>query len=174
MYFWRVELLKGELRQGPVGQRAAFGYVLATLLPYTIFTDLPGLWNAEAEPVTPLDWAAYAAIILLVGVGTYAAYRANGGQTGSDFPSRYFALGWVLGVRLGVLLLVPALLLAFLALAAIAFIEPDGELSDSAIGWIATAVGVGFVAVYYWRLVRHFGQVAVSEAPRAGITCVAG
>lgn len=174
MYFWRIELLKDELRQGPLGQRAAFGYTLATLLLYTISIDLPGLWSADAEPTTLLDWVAYAAIMLLVGVGTYAAYRANGGQTGSDFVSRYFALGWALTIRLCVLLLVPALLLVFAMFAVIPLIRPDSEFSDSAIGGIALAAGIGFEAFYYWRLVRHFGQVANSEARRAGIACSGG
>jgi len=49
MYFWRIELLKRELRQGPLGQRAAFAYVLATLLSYTATTAMPGVWDPEPE-----------------------------------------------------------------------------------------------------------------------------
>jgi len=163
MYFWRIELLKREMRQGPLGQRAAFAYVLATLLLYTSTSAMPILWNAEPVAVSATDWVSYALMIVFVGGGTYAAYRANGGQTGSDFASRYFALTWVLFIRLSVLVFVPAFFLLFGVMVAIAFLQPEGDPSDMVLDWSIAVVIVAFEAVYYWCLVHHLKQVATSD-----------
>lgn len=166
MYFWRIELLKSELRRGSLSQRTAFAYVLASMLVYTISTAAPNVWSPKSEPVTSVvDWVVYAIMVLLVGGGTYAAYRANGGYAGSDFASRYFALGWVLFIRLVVLLFLPATVLLFAVGGALGPTQMEGEPADTHFDWAGTAAGVVFEAVYYWRLVRHFGAVAgVSHA----------
>lgn len=171
MRFWRIELLKDELRQGPLRQPAAFAYVLATLLLYTITTAAPGVWNTESQPdpATNLNWATYIAMILFVSGGTYAAYGANGGSAGLDFPARYFALTWVLFIRLSVLGLMPAFLLLFWAMFAAAFKHGAGELSPAPIGWSVAAIVIGFEALYYWRLVHHFAEIApASPEPTVG------
>ena len=160
MYFWRIGRLKEQLRVGPLDQRAALAYLLATLLVYTITTATPGLWNAKSEPVLIVDWVSYAATIILVGAGTYAAYRANGGRGGSDFPSRYFALGWVLFIRLAALLLLPALALLFAAAAALGAFQAEDPALDSALGWVGAGISILFEGVYYLRLVQHLRQVA--------------
>ena len=51
MRFWRIGLLKEELRKAPLGQRAAFAYVLGTLLLYTIAAAAPGVWNTEPQRI---------------------------------------------------------------------------------------------------------------------------
>lgn len=159
MYLWRIELLKNRLREGPLSQRAAFVYILATLLLYVITTAAPGL-HPRSEAATTLDWLTYGLTIAIVGGGTYAAYRANGGQAGSDFASRYFALGWVLFLRLAVLFFAPATALVFGAGAAFGAFESESERFDSAFEWAGAAVGLTFEAVYYWRLVHHLRQLA--------------
>lgn len=152
MYLWRIDLLKNQLREGPLSQRAAFAYVLATLLWYTITTTAPGAWNSSSGATTTLDWLTYALMIVVVGGGTYAAYRANGGQRGFDFASRYFALGWVLFLRLGLLLFVPAMALVLGIGAALGAFQAETERTDDAFGWAGAVVGLAFESVYYWRL----------------------
>jgi hypothetical protein len=167
MYFWRIELLKRELRRRPLGQRAAFAYVVATLLLYTSTSAMPISWNTEPVAVSTTDWVSYALMIVFVGGGTYAAYRANGGQAGFDFTSRYFALSWVLFIRLLVLVFVPAFFLLFGVMVATAFLWPEGDSSDMVLDWSIAVVIVAFEAVYYWRLVHHLKQVATSGLARA-------
>jgi len=166
MYFWRIGRLKEQLRAGPLDQRATLAYLLATLLLYTITTAAPGWWNAKSEPVLIVDWLTYGATIILVGTGTYAAYRANGGRGGSDFPSRYFALGWVLFIRLAAMLFLPAMALLFAAGATLGAFHGEDQALDSAWGWAGAGVGILFEAVYYLRLVRHLGQVASAKLRR--------
>ena len=166
MFLWRIERLKDQLQAGPLGQGASFAYVMATVLLYTASTAVPGLWNAEPEPATLVDWLTYGLTVFLVGGGTYMAYRANGGQAGSDFASRYFALGWVLLIRLMVLMLVPAFILVFGVGAGLGFIFTESERSDTFFSWTGAAIGIAFEAVFYWRLVHHLEQVATVGVAR--------
>lgn len=174
MYFWRIGRLRDELSRGPLGQREAFAYVVATMLLYSIVSGAPGLWNADPESATGWDWAVYVAAVLLVGGGSYAAYRANGGPTGVDFAARYFALGWVLGIRLLILMFLPLMLLIVGWVLAPTFIWPEWQISDAALSGLVAISVVAFEGTFYWRLVHHMGQVAASGSRRADTPLRAG
>ena len=158
MYFWRIELLKSELRRGPLSQRAAFGYILATLVTYAVLTGFPGAWNNDPTPPTVTDWIGFVAAIFITVSGTYASYRANGAGVGEDFASRYFALGWVLGIRLMVMVVVPLILGVFLFLYLI-----RAEPTDAEICWLAVGTAVAVQLVFYRQLWSHIGQLARSN-----------
>ena len=83
---------------------------------------------------------------------------------------RYLAIGWVLGLRLLVMLLLPALVLLFGA----ALVWPEKELSDHVVDRSAVGFGVGFEAVYYWRLVHHLREIATSAPDETGARQSAG
>jgi uncharacterized protein (TIGR02246 family) len=165
MYFWRIEALKDQLRQGPLAQRYAFAYVFIAFLLLEAVLGVPGLWNTELAPDTPWAWVTYIASVAFFGGGTYAAYRANGGANGLDFAARYLALGWVLTVRLVVLAFLPLLLVAMVVLVVMAVAQTDPASvaiasDDLSSDWIVELVSVAFIAVFYWRLVHHFQDVA--------------
>jgi len=155
MYFWRIELLKAELRRGPLAQHRTFPYILVFLLVDTVLVGMPGLWNSDATPPLAPDWVGYMASVFLVGGGTYVSYRANGGRTGVDFPSRYFSVSWVLMVRLFILLFFPFLLVLYF------IVLPGTVPTDAEIAWLATGALVVLEVVYYWRLARHMRSIAV-------------
>ena len=162
MYFWRVERLKEQLRDGPLSQQASFTYILASVLPCAIGTYAPsGLWSSTSPP-TIVDWLTYAMMVVLVGAGTYAAYSANGGRSGSDFASRYFALGWVLFIRLVVLAVLPTVVLVFAASAIQQGTATPGKPAE----WGFAFVGILFEIGYYWRMVFHLRQVAIADVGR--------
>jgi len=159
MRLWRIDLLKGQLKEGPLSQRSSFTYILATLLLYTLAVVAAGPVNA-GHPVTGLDWLISGLTIALVAGGTYAAYRANGGPVGLDFASRCFALGWVLFVRLAILLFLPAMVLVFVAGGVFGAFQMEEGQMDRAFNWAGAAVGVTFEVIYYSRLVRHLRELA--------------
>ena len=162
LYFWRIEALKNELRNGPLAAGSSFAYVVATLLLYTLATVTPGL--SSASPATAVDWLTSGLMLLFVGIGSYAAYRANGGLGGSDFAARYFALGWVLFIRLAVLLFLPALAVIFVLGGALWAFEVEGDRMDRVFGWAGAAFGLAFEIAYYSRLTHHFREIVVSGA----------
>jgi hypothetical protein len=174
MFFWRIDALKAQLRDGPLPQAAAFAYVFVGFFVMNAFFGIPGLWNAETSPTTPWAWATYVVTLALFAAGTYTAYRVNGGPQGVDFAARYLALGWVLSIRLFVLVFVPLLLLALVVFVVMALAQGDaasttGASEDLAPDWLIELVIMAWLAFFYWRLVRHFQDVATRPAAPAGM-----
>ena len=165
MFFWRIEPLKAQLREGPLAQPQAFAYLFVGFFLTNAVMGVPGLWNAETNPVTPSAWAGYVVMLALFAGGTYASYRANGGADGLDFVARYLALAWVLGIRLFVLVFVPLLVLSAVAAVVVAFAKLGAAAATAAPEdllpqWLVDVVIIAFAAVFYWRLVAHFRDVA--------------
>jgi hypothetical protein len=174
MFFWRIEALKAQLREGPLPQPSAFAYVFVGFFLMNALVGMPGFWNAETSPTTPWSWATYVVTLVLFAGGTYAAYRANGGADGLDFVARYLALGWVLGIRLFVLVFLPLLLVALVAFVVVALAQGDAASAtaaseDLAPDWVIEVVIMAWLAVFYWRLVRHFHDVATRPPTPAGM-----
>jgi len=100
--------------------------------------------------------------MFFVAGGTYAAYRANRGTYGIDFVARYFALNWVLMIRLLVLVFMPTMALIFVAIIPFAVVAEAEQ--NTAPEWFGVAASTGFEAVYYWRLVHHFREISSPAA----------
>jgi hypothetical protein len=157
MYFWRIAALTEQLRRRPLDQRAAFLYILAWLMLFT----LPS-FSGDGTPRDASSWAMYLVYIVATVLGTLLAYQANGGAHGTDFAARYFALGWVLTIRLVVLLGIPVLVVALLFSFVSAFLAAsrgEQQTGDGAIGWVTAVLTMIFEVVYYWRLMHHFSVV---------------
>ncbi len=127
MYFWRIEKLKEELRQGQLGQRAAFGYVLIALLASMLPPSAASLWIEPSDSSTYGDLLKYGAAMLLAIGGTYIAYRANGGPTGTDFAARYLAVSWVVSIRITILFALAVVLVVCGAWTALVAIQGVGH-----------------------------------------------
>lgn len=174
IFFWRIEALKAQLREGPLTQSSAFAYLFVCFFLTTAVMGIPGLWNAATSPTTPWAWGTYVVTLVFFAGGTYAAYRANGGAQGFDFVARYLALGWVLTIRLFVLVFVPLLLLALVAFVVFALTQADATgatatSEDLAADWFVELVIMVFVAIFYWRFVHHFREVAARGVTPLGI-----
>ena len=172
MFFWRIDALKAQLREGPLAQPHAFAYVFVGFFLVNALFGFPGLWNAETSPVTPWAWATYVVTLALFAGGTYAAYRANGGAEGLDFVARYLALGWVLGIRLFVLVFLPLLLLLLVAFVVVAIAQADAATTTAASeeltpDWVIEVMVMVWVAIFYWRLMSHFRDVATPPSTRS-------
>lgn len=154
MYFWRIGQLKQELRAGAVGSRAAFSYLFATVLLYTVTSGIPGLWNDASIPSELVNWVGFLAGVVLVCFGTYCSYVSNGGARGIDFLARYLSLGWVLIIRLMVLAAV--VYLCIFLLYALLDLAPESQWQ----AWSSLLTAIGLLALYYWRLAVHMKQVA--------------
>jgi hypothetical protein len=173
MVFWRIDELKRQLRRGPLPQRQAFGYVALTWVLFELFSGAPGLWN-DARSGTLRDWAAYVAGVITIGVGTYAAYRANGGGAGRDFAARFVALGFVVGLRLLVLVVIPATVL-FEVIIGIAGVEP-AQRESGALAWAESLLVLVVAYVLFMaRVAAHLRDVAsVEREPTPSTRPVAG
>ena len=161
MVFWRIDELKRQLRRGPLPQRQAFAYVALTWVLFEIFAGAPGLWN-EARSATVRDWVTYVGAVITVAVGTYAAYRANGGSAGRDFAARFVAVGLVAGLRLLVLVVIPVMVI-FRLVGELAGVGP-AQREAGAFAW-AESLLVLFVAyvLFMARLAGHLRDVSSGD-----------
>jgi hypothetical protein len=137
MYFWRVGILKQELSTKPLRSRESVKYILGVLALYTLATN-PTVYTDE-QATSSWQWLLTEIELAFLGAGTALAYRCNRGQDGVDFAGRYFALSWVIGIRVAVIMIPAGVIVS-------AFLEfPWGDLSTV----------VACELVFYWRLAVH-------------------
>lgn len=112
---------------------------------------------AEATVFTGRQAALMVVSVLVLVVGLWAAYQANGGAEGRDFAGRLLAVGWVLGLRLMVLWVACFVLLFCIAVVLAA--AANRAIPDSVI--VAAAWGFALVTslVFFWRSVHHLRDV---------------
>lgn len=152
MYWWNIEALRGELADGTHKESSRFAYLLAYVLLSTLAVELPG----EPESRNFWDNAHTIGYLLITAIGTWWAYRQNGGAQGQRFVERYLAIGWVLCWRLGALF-VPLVLLVY-------FISGLNGTPSTESGPFDVAWGLLFGLVFYERLGFHTRLVASVEA----------
>jgi len=100
------------------------------------------------ESKTPSIWDVLTAVTgtLLTIAGVIYSYVQNGGRTGYDFIQKSIVLGWVLSIRLIVLIIVFAVVFAFLK-------SSFGHLDESSWENLLCVVVIG--VIYYQRLGKH-------------------
>jgi uncharacterized membrane-anchored protein YitT (DUF2179 family) len=152
MYFWNLKALKKEFVCGQLPERKTFAYILATTVVYAVALQIISL--SPSEP-TIWDWLFASLDVAIVAFGTYLAYKANGSDAGRDFASRYFALGWVITIRI-FLLSLPLIFVGVIV---------AGRWGDRAAesDWEGAVIGLIFEVVLYWQLVHHFGTLHEAE-----------
>jgi hypothetical protein len=150
MYFWKIDRLKAELATGPMNSRAAIPYLLVTLAIYELIYLLEPMAREDEW-----DYATDIAGVVALVAGTIYVYFQNGAAEGRDFLSRYFALGWVYGVRFFVCAIPLYIVLTFL----IQGIMPEAEYSEIESRWFFHS-SVALQAFFYWRMGAHFKDLA--------------
>lgn len=117
MYYWRIEKLKTEMAARPLSEREA--------LPYLVMFVALSSAAAYIPQTTYNLWVGFGAgwSVLLAALGTIYVYRQNGVAGGQHFFQRYFAVGWVVFVRL----LVASLFVAVAFYSTLAAVGADRE-----------------------------------------------
>lgn len=155
MYFWRIDRLKEDLRSG-LTERESFRYLFFTFLLYAFCTEIGLLFPEE----NPNRWSHLIAVVCwaAVLVGTYLTYRSNGGAYGHRFAERFFAITWVIGIRLMVLT-GPILLVLYIGIEVVAP-APPGAIEAR---WYDVLILTVYVGLFYWRVCKHLADVATSS-----------
>ena len=166
MYFWRLKPLKQELQRSPLAASEAVKYAIAYSIAFIGLEYVP----IENEAFTLTDALLLLVTLAITVAGISFVYRANGGAGGADFPGRYLALGWVVGVRIlvfGLLVLAAILTLIFIAVFVSALLA-ERELPELPDAWLEGAgitFTLGVYLLYYWRLGLHMRDLASSTMP---------
>jgi hypothetical protein len=148
MTFINIERLKAQLGQGELRASETAKYLAAQgALLSLIFIPSPA--------TAPMDWDFITHPLLSV-VGVYYCYRRNGGAVGVRFAERYLALGWVVGLRVGL----AAASIAAVGLGISLLVTGSLEwLEEPRIAPAVTVGSLGLVAFVYWRIGRHLGDL---------------
>jgi hypothetical protein len=115
-----------------------------------------GSWSAVSYSAQPIEnfWDGLEAVwsITLAIIATIYIYKKNGGASGEHFLQRYFALGWVAGIR--------CVLVVLLAGMAIHLVVGRFGIETEDLPWYEFAFGAASEVLIYWRIGHHVGDLA--------------
>lgn len=143
MYFWNIERLKSDLVREQVSERDIFLYMITWIwLPFV--TSAPSLASAGAGNPSSLDyWLA--ALLHLIGLSW--AFLAQGGGLGPDCPRRILSVGWVVAVRINLVLIPLGVAIGCVTA------KPFGV--NGPVPSTMVLVSQATLILYYWRLGVH-------------------
>jgi len=125
-----------------------FIYVVLSELAFEV------LYYVSIAGINEYDYAQSVINVVVICLGTFLIYRANGGSGGKQFAERYFSIGFVVAIRF-IALLIPI----FIVLGIAWFNEPvDSELPTT---WYELVIFSIWMIGLYWRIIVHVKEVAV-------------
>ena len=101
MIWFNIKKLKEEISNDNLSEKDGFNYVLAYFILSTI--SAVGGYNEMTAGIRLLGAALYVIITIW---GLNAIYKINLEIDGKDFFKRFFAINWVIGMRILVVLLI--------------------------------------------------------------------
>lgn len=155
MYFWNIDALKRQLAHGGLSEKQTYGYMLAYLVCSVAAVEMMRYFP-EREPNA---WTYFGSMmnLLIPVVGTMMAFRANGGESGVQFLSRYMSISFVVTLRFLARIFIMAVPFTVLLVVAVFVItEFKKNLSSSPIEIVFT----GIYALLFFYIVEHMGEVA--------------
>ncbi len=147
MYFWNIDNLKKDLSQNPLSEKEQFKYLLANTILYSL---------AIIPFIEKNIWDIYLAIVsgIITIFGTYYIYKINGGSNGEYILQRFLSLGWVIGIRWLVLIMLPIMIVSFTGLEIFSTGVPENtSVYDLVIFNLA-------YIIYFWLLGKHIKEVS--------------
>jgi hypothetical protein len=160
MYFWNIRKLKLHLINNGLTEIQLFYYILIYVALSSLGFELLVFFPSSEES----DMTTYAAStinVLIPIIGTIAAFRANGGSTGSKFPERYFSIAFVAMNRFFVLLM--PIIVALVAYWIITYGFEQDVLPTSSDFDFMIAFSVWYAAMYLY-IAKQIGEVAKHQS----------
>jgi len=152
MYFWKIESLKKDIVDGSFTDKELIPYVLIYAGLYAVGMELTGYLPYE----DPNIWAYVLSTlnVLIPIVGTFYAYKCNGGGNGENFASKYFSIGFVVGIRFLVFLI------PFITLLFIYWMIRFGEQEELPTTYIEVTLFSTWCALFYYKMAKHISDTA--------------
>lgn len=148
MYFWNIDKLKSDFKEGLVTEKSILHYLIA-------YTILVGIALIPFGDTNQFDVLTAISLIPVSIIGIQYAYASNNGEQGSDFLAKYFAIGWVISVRF-IAAIIPLMFVIGLTFAVF-----NLEYSESSTIW-HTLFEVIVSAFLFWRIAVHIKQTTVT------------
>jgi len=147
MYFWNIEKLKQDIKNGKLCQSVQFKYLLIWIV-LTIFAELSYIGDSFND----IKYNFTIDLIFTI-LGTIYLYKCNGGANGKDFLQKFISISIVVFFRL-LLYFIAFMILLFVM---IAFFEISDAKLDNLINYIIMPI---MILVYYWKTGIYIKDVA--------------
>ena len=147
MYFWNIKKLKAEFIQGEIQEKDLLKYLIA----YTTLLSLSMI--PLSNTTNQFDIFSAVLTIPISILGLLYVYTCNGGDTGNNFLGKYFAIGWVITIRILTIVIITGILYGIFA----GIFKLN--LSEETTLW-ETLIIVVVEIFYYWRVAVHIGDIA--------------
>ena len=150
MYFWKIESLKQDIRVGSFTDKNLIPYVVLYAGLCAIAVEMTGYM--PYEDVSVWTYVLSMLNVLIPIAGTIYAYRCNGGANGENFASKYFSIGFVIGIRFLVYLI--PLMVLMITYWVIVF----GDQEELPTTFAEVVVFSFWYALLYFRMAKHIGD----------------
>jgi len=141
MYFWNIDKLKQDIKDGGLSESEQFKYLLVFIVLMTLSEIV---YVGESFSSVKYDLAID---IIFAIFGTYYLYRCNGGANGKRFLEKFFSIGFVVGVRWIVFIILPIAFVLFFDAVFMIFNMEDEKIFDI-LDYIIIPIAM---LIYYWR-----------------------
>lgn len=153
---FKIEKLKEQIKNGQLSEKDKFIYFFLYVIIDSILYELLSYDAQLILNPTIWDYSHSIIVILITIIGTYIAYKSNGGSNGVDFLGRYFSIGFVVMIRFFVFLIPSCLILFILYFINFGEDESNNEL-------ITFLYKITLVSFYYWFLYKHISEIKNSN-----------
>lgn len=150
MYFWKIELLKKDIVEGSFTDKELIPYIVLYAGLYAFSMETSGYLPYKDANI----WTYILSIlnVLIPIVGTIYAYKCNNSGNGENFASKYFSIGFVVGIRF-LVYLIP--LMALMIVYWVVILEEQEELLTTPVEVILFSA---WYALFYYKMARHISS----------------
>jgi len=152
MYFWKVESLKKDIVDGSFTDKELIPYVVLYAGLYALGIERIGY--LPYEDVNIWTYVLSTLNVLVPIAGTIYAYKSNRGDKGENFASKYFSIGFVVGVRF-IVYLIPVM-----ALMIVYWMVMFGEQEELPTTYVEVILFSSWYALFYYKMAKHIGDTA--------------
>ncbi len=139
MYWINIKSLKDDLRSGNCKERSVIPYIIAE----GILIQLLAIFGTE---ITLFDFFSFIICVIIIIFGTWYVFEKHNQNSATSFLVKYITLGWVLNIRLSLIMLP-----IFIPLAIII----NNRIMYHA---ILSVSGIIILIVYYRLLGKHIAE----------------
>ena len=153
MYFWKIKLLKEDIRQDKLTQKQSYIYLFSFMVLYVALfvqgiVQIYASWNIEMVVVQ--SFLAFFGILYI--------YHKNGGEKGKNFIKYSSAIGWVFLLRS--LFFMSIGMFNLFVMTYLFDIQELFSVKNSIL------IGMMFEVLLYWRIGKHIESLKLLQSPK--------
>jgi hypothetical protein len=156
MYFWNINKLKSDIREGRLTETQSMFYLLANILLYQLVLVFYTYDLVVGSFIVWNVWDIYTAIVttILIVAGIHYVYKCNKGASGNHFLKKFLSIGWVAGIRWLILVVLPSTLTLEIVRIMVSSNTPEHTTPIDVVFMSALCV------LFFWLVGKHVKEVA--------------